>query len=123
MDGSGPHSGLLIEESSLSAHEFPDGARSDEGDEIGGLPLTTTFGPPPTTTDTPLRVSGRLACDTKSSKVSILSKAMFRKALLREGGNSSLNESTLKRIIRKSRSCGVFLEGAEAMKFAEFAKI
>lgn len=122
-DGCGPHPGLLIEESSLSTLEKAVGAVIDEGDEIGGIPLMTTFGPPPTTTASPLRVNVRLACATKSSKVFILSKAISRKVLQREGGNGIPNESTLKRIIRKSRRCGVLLEGAEAKKFAEFAKL
>lgn len=70
------------------------------------------------TSPTPLRAS---ICLATADKTSILSKAVSRKVQQCEGGNGTLTESNLKKIIRKSRRCGVMLEVDEVKKFAEFA--
>lgn len=55
---------------------------------------------------TPTRASERLA---NENKVPVLHKAMNRKARLREGEIRSKTERFKKKIIRKSRQCGVIL--------------
>ncbi|XP_020112299.1 uncharacterized protein LOC109726877 [Ananas comosus] len=65
------------------------------------------------------RTSARLATREKGS---ILSKAISRKARLRGGGAIFVDELSPRKIIQKSRLCGVILDGTEAAHLAQFMK-
>lgn len=67
----------------------------------------------------PLRVSEHI--DSVNSAPIIL-KSMARKAKMREEGDGSVIQDSLKKIITKSQHCGVRLGDDEATKFAEFVK-
>lgn len=70
-------------------------------------------------TTLPSRASARLV---SRDKFSVLSKAASRKAMLREGGSALAAESTARKIIRRSRRCGVILDDVEANQLAAVAK-